>query len=137
MKKTKIIATLWPATDTKEKIEALYNAWVNVVRMNYSHTNYEYFAWIIDSIQELNKQWKTNLAILTDTKWPEITTKKIEEKIELELWDIFNLTTESLEKNVTKDKNKLIVCDYEYIVRDLELWHIIDIDTWLLKAEVI
>ena len=41
MKKTKIITTLWPSTDTKDKIEALYKSWANVVRFNYSHTNYE------------------------------------------------------------------------------------------------
>lgn len=137
MKKTKIIATLWPASDSIEKIEALYNAWVNVVRMNYSHTNYDYFGWIIDTVKDLNSEWKTNLGILTDTKWPEIRTKAIDNKIELEKWDIFLISTLQLEKNVKNNDKKIVVCDYEYIISDLDIWHIIDIDTWLLKAKVI
>jgi len=138
IKKTKIITTLWPSTDSIEKIEQLYIAWANIIRMNYSHSNYEYFWWMIDSVQKLNKEWKTNLGILTDTKWPEIRTKSIEEKIPLKKWENFILTTTSNEDNITNDKNRqVIVCDYEYIVTDLGIWHIIDIDTWLLKAKVI
>jgi len=138
LKKTKIIATLWPATDSSKKIEELYKSWANIIRMNYSHSNYEYFWWIINSVKKLNSGWKTNLWILTDTKWPEIRTKAIEEKIPLSKWEIFIFTTTSNEANITNDKNRqIIVCDYEYIITDLEVWHIIDIDTWLLNARVI
>ncbi len=138
MKKTKIIATLWPSADTKEIIQTLYNEWTNVVRLNYSHTNYDYFGKIIDIVQKLNKEGKTNLWILTDTKWPEIRTKTIEGKVHLEKGEIFILTTLANESNITNNENrKIIVCDYEYIVSDLEIWHIIDIDTWLLKVLVI
>lgn len=137
MKKTKIITTLGPATDTKEKIEALYKAWANVVRFNYSHTNYEYFGKIIDTVKELNNSWKTNFAILTDTKWPEIRTKSIEEKIYIEENEEFFLSNTLNEEKVSDNSKKMIVCDYDYIISDLEVWNTIDIDTGLLKAEVI
>jgi len=138
LKKTKIITTLWPATDSAEKIEDLYNAWANIIRMNYSHSNYEYFWGMLDTVKKLNSEGKTNLGILTDTKWPEIRTKSIDEKIPLQKWEIFIFTTTSNEDNITNDKNRqIIVCDYEYIVTDLDVWHIIDIDTWLLNARVI
>lgn len=137
-KKTKIITTLWPATDSCEKIEELYKHWANIIRINYSHSNYDYFSEIIENVNKLNTEKKTNLAILTDTKGPEIRTKSIDEKIVLEKWDIFIFTTNSNEDNITNpDNKKVIVCDYEYIVTDLEVWHVIDIDTWLLKARVI
>lgn len=138
IKKTKIIATLGPSTDTEDKIYDLYMNGANIVRMNYSHTNYEYFGKIIDTVHRLNAEKKTNLWVLTDTKWPEIRTKAIEEKIDLEKWDIFILTTLANEKDITNEENrKVIVCDYEYIVSDLNIWHIIDIDTGLLKAKII
>lgn len=138
LKKTKIITTLWPATDSIEKIEELYNNGANIIRINYSHSNYDYFSEIINNVKKLNEQWKTNLSILTDTKWPEIRTKSIDEKIVLDKWDIFIFTTISNENNITNNDNKkVIVCDYEYIVSDLEVWHVIDIDTGLLKALVI
>ncbi len=138
LKKTKIIATIWPSTDNKEKIQELYDNWANVVRVNYSHSNYEYFKKLIGNVKELNSEWKTNLGILTDTKGPEIRTKHIEEKIDLEKDEIFILTTLASEKDITNSENrKVIVSDYEYITSDLEVWNIVDIDTWLLKALII
>ncbi|MDD2870699.1 MAG: pyruvate kinase [Candidatus Gracilibacteria bacterium] len=137
-KKTKIITTLGPATDSCEKIEELYKHGANIIRINYSHSNYDYFSEIIENVNKLNTEKKTNLAILTDTKGPEIRTKSIDEKIVLEKGDIFIFTTNSNEDNITNpDNKKVIVCDYEYIVTDLEVGHVIDIDTGLLKARVI
>ncbi|MDP2091203.1 MAG: pyruvate kinase [Candidatus Gracilibacteria bacterium] len=138
LKKTKIITTLGPATDSIEKIEELYNNGANIIRINYSHSNYDYFSEIINNVKKLNEQGKTNLSILTDTKGPEIRTKSIDEKIVLDKGDIFIFTTISNENNITNNDNKkVIVCDYEYIVSDLEVGHVIDIDTGLLKALVI
>lgn len=138
IKKTKIICTLWPTTDSIEKIEDLYKNWANLVRINYSHANYEYFSSIINNVQELNKSGKTNLAIVMDTKWPEIRTKSIDEKIELKKGDIFIFTTVLNEYKIeNKEWKKVVVCDYEYIVTDLDSGNIIDIDSWLLKAKVI
>ena len=149
MKKTKIITTVWPATDTKDKIEQLYLNWANIIRLNYSHTNYEYFGKILNNIKELNSEWKTNLWILTDTKGPEIRTKAIDEKIEILQDEEFILTTIEKEKFIYNpspalplilkegSNPKIIVCDYEPILTDLPVWHIIDIDTGLLHAEVI
>ena len=115
MKKTKIITTLWPSTDTKDKIEALYKSWANVVRFNYSHTNYDYFSKIIDTVKELNKEWKTNLWILTDTKWPEIRTKSVEEKISLEKDEEFFLSNTLNESKISDNSKKMIICDYDYM----------------------
>ncbi|PZM84782.1 pyruvate kinase [Candidatus Gracilibacteria bacterium] len=139
MKKTKIITTLGPSTDSKEKIEQLYKAGANVVRLNYSHTNYDYFSKIIDNVKELNKEGITNFAILTDTKGPEIRTKSIKESIFIDNGEEFFLTNTKNEEKVIKDSEnkKLIVCDYDYIVSDLEIGNMVDIDTGLLKAEVV
>ncbi len=137
-KKTKIITTLWPASDSAEIIEKLYQNWANIVRMNYSHSNYEYFGKIIDSVKELNNSWKTNLWILTDTKGPEIRTKAIENKINIEKNEEFILSTVNLESKINNSDNKnIIICDYEPIIIDLEVGHIIDIDTGLMKCEVV
>jgi len=138
MKKTKIITTVGPATDTKEQIEKLYQNWANIIRMNYSHTNYDYFGKIISYVKELNSEGKTNLWLLTDTKGPEIRTKTIEEKINIEKDELFILTTVNSENKINNsDNKKVIVCDYEPILTDLNIGHIIDIDTGLMKCEVI
>lgn len=137
IKRTKIIATQGPSVDTEEKLEALYNAWVNVIRFNFSHVNYEEFEKNIAKVKKLNNSNKTNLALLLDTKWPEIRTKKTDEVVELELWEEFLMTDLTRENDITPNGKKVIVCNYEYIVPDLEIWNIIQIDSWLLSVEVI
>jgi len=137
LKKTKIIATQWPATAWKEKLKALYDAWANIIRFNFSHVNYDFFLENINAIKQLNESWETNLSMLLDTKWPEIRTKKTDEVVYLTTWEKFMLTSTSREDNIDTKGMKLIVCNYEYIVSDLEVWSLVDIDSGLLKARVI
>jgi len=134
---TKIIATQGPATAWKQKLKALYDAWANVIRFNFSHVNYDFFMENIKAIKELNELWETNLSMLLDTKWPEIRTKKTDEVIYLSEGEEFMLTSLSREDNIDKKDMKLVVCNYEYIVPDLEVWALVDIDSGLLKARVI
>lgn len=137
LKKTKIIATQGPATAWREKLKELYDAWVNIIRFNFSHVNYDFFQENINAIKDLNNTWETNLSMLLDTKWPEIRTKKTDEIVYLEKGEKFMLTSLSREDNIDKKAMKLVVCNYEYIVPDLEIWSLVDIDSWLLKARVI
>ena len=137
MKKTKIIATIWPASDTKEKIKWLYDAWVNVIRFNFSHANYQYFEEIIKTIKDLNASKETKLSFLLDTKGPEIRTKNTEEVVYLEKDEEFILTTLANEDNIDTQWKKVIVADYEEIISDLDIWNLIILDDWLLKVEVI
>ncbi len=137
LKKTKIIATQWPATAWKEKLKALYDAWANIIRFNFSHVNYDFFSENIKAIKELNESGKTNLSMLLDTKWPEIRTKKTDEVVYLEKAEKFMLTSLDREENIDRKDMKLIVCNYEYIVPDLEVWALVDIDSGLLKARVV
>lgn len=133
MKKTKIITTLGPASWSEDTILGLYNAWANIIRFNFSHAEYENVArikWIIDN---LNNTWKTNLSVLLDTKWPEIRTWDLAEKIKFQAWDKIKIY---IDKNKIAD-DKSLFCDYEYIVEDLNIWDIIEIDSGLLKTIVV
>ena len=56
IKKTKIIASVGPATWTEEKIIALYKSGVNVIRINFSHADYENTTRIVEIIKRLNKE---------------------------------------------------------------------------------
>ncbi len=137
MKKTKIITTVWPATDSLKKLQEMYEAWANIIRLNFSHGNHDYFQNLIENIKKLNFEWKTNFSILLDNKWPEIRTKKTDEIVELEKWEKFLMTTILNETKIIDNKIKKIVCNYEYLIEDLEIWRIIDIDSGLLKVKVI
>lgn len=56
MKKTKIIATIGPVTDSLEQITALYETGVNIIRFNFSHANYEVARAIMGRIRVLNNE---------------------------------------------------------------------------------
>ena len=71
-KKTKIIASIGPSTWFEDKILELYKSGVNVVRINFSHADYENTSRIVEIVQRLNKEGKTKLALLGDLKGPEI-----------------------------------------------------------------
>ena len=68
MKKTKIVCTLGPTSDTKEKISAMYDAGMNVCRLNFSHGTHEEHLKKINAIKELRKERKIPLPIMLDTK---------------------------------------------------------------------
>jgi pyruvate kinase len=72
VKKTKIISSIGPATWDEDKIIALYKAGVNMIRINFSHADYENTSRIVEIVQKLNANDTTKLALLGDLKGPEI-----------------------------------------------------------------
>ena len=80
LKKTKIVATVGPASDTKEKLLALARAGVNVFRLNFSHGTHEDHLARIKSIREINAEYGLNLAILQDLQGPKIRIGKVEDE---------------------------------------------------------
>lgn len=74
MKKTKVVCTIGPASEQKETLEKLIKAGMNVMRMNFSHGDYEEQGFRINNIRALNKENGWNVGIMLDTKGPEIRT---------------------------------------------------------------
>ena len=74
MSKTKIVCTIGPASDNKEMLTKLVKAGMNVMRLNFSHGTHPEHQAKIDLITEINKELDTSVAILLDTKGPEIRT---------------------------------------------------------------
>lgn len=97
MKKTKIICTLGPSSETKETISALTNAGCDVVRLNFSHGTHEEHAKKIALIKEVRTENHIPLPILLDTKGPEFRIGTFETgKILLNDNDMFTFTTEDI-----------------------------------------
>jgi pyruvate kinase len=78
MKKTKIVATLGPASSDKEILRQMFQAGVNVCRLNFSHGSYEDHSSVIKTIRELNDETGFNVAILADLQGPKIRTNEME-----------------------------------------------------------
>lgn len=79
-KKTKIVATVGPASDAKDQLLALAKAGVNVFRLNFSHGTHEDHLLRIQRIRELNEEHHLNLCILQDLQGPKIRIGNVENK---------------------------------------------------------
>lgn len=107
-RRTSIIGTIGPKTNSVEKINMLRTAGLNIVRMNFSHGSYEYHQSVIDHAREAEKlQPGRPLAIALDTKGPEIRTgqTKNDEDIPIAAGTIINITTDEKYKEACDDKN--------------------------------
>jgi pyruvate kinase len=79
MKRTKIVATLGPASSDKEVLRKMFLEGLNVCRLNFSHGAHEIHAGIIKIIRELNSETGLNVAILADLQGPKIRTNEMED----------------------------------------------------------
>jgi pyruvate kinase len=94
--RTKIICTIGPSVNTKEKIEMLIDAGMNVARLNFSHGTHEEHAKVIQFLKEARKEKGVPLAIMLDTKGPEIRIGKLKEEMLLEAKQRWHLVKEEL-----------------------------------------
>ncbi|WP_432222686.1 pyruvate kinase [Flavobacterium sp. TMP13] len=92
-KKTKIVATLGPATSTREIIKEMVDAGVNVFRINFSHADYEGVKEKIDIIRGLNEEFGQTTAILGDLQGPKLRVGVMEEGVVVNDGDLITFTT--------------------------------------------
>lgn len=133
MKKTKIVCTIGPASESKEVFSLLVKSGLNVARLNFSHGNHEEHLERIKMIKEVREELGIPVAILLDTKGPEIRTGDFKEGIvELEEGQEFTLATE----DILGDKNRCKIT-YEGLPKDVEKGNKILIDDGLIELEVL
>src|SRR6516225_11968203 len=95
--KTKIVATIGPASETPDMLERLIRAGLNVARLNFSHGDLEDHAECINRIRSAAEAAGRRVAIMADLPGPKIRIGKIEpEPIQLHAGDNFILTTEEI-----------------------------------------
>ena len=133
MKKTRIVCTLGPSTDTDEMVGKLMDAGMNVCRLNMSHGSYEEQAVRIDRIKRLRAEKNIPVAILLDTKGPEVRTKTVEGgKVTLEAGQEFILTSREIEGS-----NQAVSITYPKMVELVKPGNRILIDDGLLDMRVV
>ncbi len=132
MRKTKIVVTLGPATDSLKTIEKLIKKGVNVFRLNFSHATYEYHEATAKKIREASKNVNKEVAILQDIAGPKIRISHLEKPIELKAGDILTLTKE----RVDEDK-KIVSLSYPIIIDSLKVGEPIYFSDGTIRAKVV
>ena len=133
MRKTKIICTIGPASETEEILTAMCQAGMNVARINFSHGTHEQHRQKIENIRRVREKLNLPIAVMLDTKGPEYRIKTFKEgKIFLQEGAPFTLHTD----DVPGDETQVSV-SYEGLARDLEPGDRVLLANGLLALDVI
>lgn len=133
MRKTKIICTIGPSSESFTMLEKLAKAGMNIVRLNMSHGDHESHMKVIKSVRTLNKKLENPIAILIDTQGPEIRTGDIKQELNLKKDDIISVVARG-EENVECTS---ITVNYGDLVNDVTIGDMITVDNGLINLEVL
>ena len=133
MRKTKIVCTMGPNTNSKEMMKKLVENGMDVARFNFSHGDHEEQKMRMDLLKEVRKELKVPVAILLDTKGPEIRTGELKDhkKVTLKENQTFVLTTSEVEGD-----NERVSITYKGLPQDVTAGGQILIDDGLICLEV-
>ncbi len=132
LRKTKIVCTIGPASESPETLEKLIDAGMNVARLNFSHGDHEEHLSRIRNIREAAKRKNRVVGILLDTKGPEIRTHKMEGgKVELE-----NGQEIAVSMHEVLGNHEVFSVSYDRLIEDVHLGSVILLDDGLIELEV-
>jgi len=129
--KTKIVATVGPASNNKEMLTALAKEGVDVFRLNFSHGKHEDHLKVINYVREINQELGTHIALLQDLQGPKIRVNEMEQGIEITAGDTITITT----KEVLGNKD-LVSTSYEGLPKDVKTGDVILIDDGKIELRV-
>ena len=133
MRRTKIVCTIGPASESIDKLEALIEAGMNVARLNFSHGDFEEHGNRIKNIRQAAKKLGKTVAILLDTKGPEIRTGVLKDGVaEIEKG---NTVYVSMDASIEGSAERISVT-YPDLIHDVEVGSKILLDDGLIELEV-
>ncbi|MBM6160250.1 pyruvate kinase [Staphylococcus epidermidis] len=132
MRKTKIVCTIGPASESEEMLEKLMNAGMNVARLNFSHGSHEEHKARIDTIRTVAKRLNKTIGLLLDTKGPEIRTHNMKDGlIVLEKGKEVIVSMDEVEGTPEK-----FSVTYENLINDVNIGSYILLDDGLVELQV-
>lgn len=128
-RKTKIVCTIGPSTNTREMMWKLAEAGMNVARLNMSHGDHASHQKVIDLVKEYNAQSKDNvIAIMLDTKGPEVRSGDLPQPINLKSGQEFTFTIQRGVGNAT-----CVSVNYDDFVNDVEVGDMLLVDGGMMS----
>ncbi len=131
MNKTKIVATIGPATADKEILRELFFAGVNVCRINFSHSSHEDAAEIIKTVRALNAEINAHVAVLADLQGPKLRIGEVKEGEVLHIGDELVFTNEQCLGDARK-----VYMSYEDFPKDVKPGERVMLDDGKLMVEI-
>lgn len=130
--KTKIIATVGPASNDKEMLRSLIHAGVDIFRLNFSHGTHEDHLKVVNYVNELNDELNSHVSLLQDLQGPKIRVGEMDKGAKLKKGDVFTLTIEEMVG--TSEKASTV---YQNLPKDVHPGDMILIDDGKIELKVI
>jgi pyruvate kinase len=137
IRRTKIVATLGPATESEEMLVKLITAGVDVVRLNMAHARHDWTRLIIRRIRAASKTAGREVAVMMDIKGPEIRTGDLEAPIELQVGEIFDFTVKPGAERENAVEVRSVDVNYRDLVNDIKVGDTVLVDSGLIRLEVL
>jgi len=136
-RRTKIIATLGPATESEEMLIRLIQAGVDVVRLNMAHAKHDWTRQIIRRIRVASQKAGREVAIMMDIKGPEIRTGDVDHPIQLKAGEIFDFTVKPEVDRDRAEEIRSVDVNYRNLVNDIKVGDTVLVDNGLIRLEVL
>ena len=136
-KRTKILATIGPASDSQEKIEELIRAGVNVFRLNFSHGTHEYHSEVLARIREAIKKTGLITGILQDISGPKIRIGELQEDFILKSGNILEFVKEDILGVKLDDTHYKLTLNQTFILDKLKVGEYIYLYDGIIRSKVI
>lgn len=136
-RRTKIIATLGPATEGEEMLVKLMEAGVDVVRLNMAHASHQWTRDVIRRIRAASKKCEREVAIMMDIKGPEIRTGDVVSPIELKAGEVFDFSVKPQVDVERAEEVRSVDVNYRNLVNDIHVGDTVLVDNGLIRLEVL
>lgn len=132
MRKTKIVCTIGPKTNSYENLVELAKAGMNIARLNMSHGEHKWHSDVIKAVKRINEKGSHSIAIMLDTKGPEVRSGDLKTDLQIESGERFTFTTE----HQPEYPEGVVDINYDSFHEDVEVGDVILIDGGMLTFEV-
>src|SRR5688572_20737067 len=136
-RRTKIIFTLGPATESEAMLEKMITGGADIVRLNMAHAKHDWTRSTIQLIRAISKRVGREVAVMMDIKGPEIRTGDLANPIDLKPGEIFDFTVQPAAAGETAHEVRSVDVNYRDLVNDIAVGDTVLVDNGLIRLEVL
>ncbi len=133
LRKTKIISTLGPASDSPEMVRSLIKAGANIFRLNMSHAKHDWVREVTKTIRDAATELGTNTGILLDTQGPAIRTGDLDAKLDLKIGDTLEFTV----RGARSEEEYSVDVNYDGLINDINVGDTVLVDNGVIHLKVL
>ena len=136
-RRTKIIVTLGPATESEEMLTKIIMGGADIIRLNMAHAKHDWTRTVIRRIRAVSARIGREVAIMMDIKGPEIRTGDLEVPIELKAGEIFDITVKPGADGNRSEEIRSVDVNSQDLVNDIAVGDTVLVDNGLIRLEVL